>query len=173
MRRLLILRHSKAEALPQGGEDHQRGLTPRGHADAARMGQFLASHRLVPNLAVLSSARRVQETWASATATMKGAPRALTEPHLYNASFETILGVIQALPDTPSAVIVAHNPGLHETAMRLVASGAPDAREQLSEGLPTSGLVIIEFPLAWHEIAPATGRLERFVTPGTLLASTD
>ncbi len=51
----------------------------------------------------------------------------------------------------------------------LIASGDIDARERLTEKLPTSGLVIVDFPVDdWSRLHPHSGRLERFVSPSTL-----
>jgi len=67
--------------------------------------------------------------------------------------------------------VIGHNPGLHELARLLIASGDIEAREQLTEKLPTSGLVIIDFAVdSWARLHPHSGRLERFVTPQSLEA---
>jgi phosphohistidine phosphatase len=68
-----------------------------------------------------------------------------------------------------SVLVIGHNPGLHEVALMLIASGGVEAREQLAEKLPTSGLVIIDFAVdAWSGLHPHSGRLERLVTPKSL-----
>ena len=63
MKRLLLLRHAKS-AWPEGVEDHDRPLGDRGRRDAPRMGAYMASAGLQPGFALVSSARRTQETWA-------------------------------------------------------------------------------------------------------------
>jgi phosphohistidine phosphatase len=56
----------------------------------------------------------------------------------------------------------------------LIASGDMEARERLNEGIPTSGLAVIDFALSgWDKLHPHSGRLERFVTPRLLKAETD
>ena len=68
--------------------------------------------------------------------------------------------------------MIGHNPGLHETALRLIASGNVETRERLSEGLPTSGLAVIDFAAAsWSKLHPQGGRLDRFITPRSLAAT--
>jgi phosphohistidine phosphatase len=57
---------------------------------------------------------------------------------------------------------------LHDLAVQLTGSGNAAAREQLSENLPTSGLVVIDLQLErWSQLRPhpQAGPLERFVTP--------
>jgi phosphohistidine phosphatase len=59
-------------------------------------------------------------------------------------------------------------------ARLLIASGDVEARERLNEGLPTSGLAIIDFAgNNWRKLHPHGGRLERFVTPSSLAAAND
>ena len=77
------------------------------------------------------------------------------------------------IKDAPAAahslLIVGHNPGLHELALLLIASGDVDTRERLREELPTSGLVVIDFAFDdWSRLHPRCGRLERFVSPKSL-----
>jgi phosphohistidine phosphatase SixA len=47
MLRLLLLRHSKAVPFTGSG-DHQRALTERGRADAARLGSYILDEKIVP-----------------------------------------------------------------------------------------------------------------------------
>ena len=50
MRRLLLLRHAKAERSQPGQRDRDRVLAERGRNDAPRIGAYLARHGLVPDL---------------------------------------------------------------------------------------------------------------------------
>jgi phosphohistidine phosphatase len=98
----------------------------------------------------------------------------MSAERLYNATPHDILAVIK---DTPASVhillVIGHNPGLHELAVMLIASGGVEAREQLREKFPTSGLAIIDFPIDdWGRLHPQSGRLERFVSPKSLEAAT-
>ena len=65
MLRLLLLRHAKS-AYPAGVDDHDRPLAARGRAAAPVIGRYMADQGLVPDLAVVSTARRAQQTWALA-----------------------------------------------------------------------------------------------------------
>ena len=48
-------------------------------------------------------------------------------------------------------------------------AGDIEARERLNEGLPTAGLVVIDFAAeTWDKLHAHAGRLERFVTPRSL-----
>jgi len=95
------------------------------------------------------------------------------EDRLYDAGAQAILALVQ---ETPPAVrtllVIGHNPGLHDFARLLIASGDVEARERLNEGLPTAGLAVIDFAAKdWRKLHPHGGRLERFVTPRSLAAA--
>jgi phosphohistidine phosphatase len=170
MRRLILFRHAKAERSQPGAADRARGLIERGRKDAARMGAYMAKHALTPDRVLVSPALRTQETWKSASAAFCPTPGATTVERLYDAGEHTLLAIIKDVPTSAhTLLVIGHNPGLHELARLLIASGDIEAREQLIEKLPTSGLVIIDFAVdAWNRLHPHSGRLERFVTPESL-----
>lgn len=170
MRRLLLFRHAKAEAAEAGKKDLTRALVERGRKDAARVGGYMATHALRPDRVLVSPSQRTQESWKHLSAGFKPAPAATTVDRLYDATSHALLAAIK---DTPASahtlLVVAHNPGLHELALMLIASGDIEARERLTEKLPTSGLVIVDFALDdWSKLHPRSGRLERFVSPRSL-----
>jgi phosphohistidine phosphatase len=168
--RLLVLRHAKSERAEAGMPDRSRRLNTRGHRDAAAIGAYLARHGLTPNAALISSAQRTRETWEEVAAELPDAPAAAYDERLYNAGGGAILKVLkQAGGSAETLLIIAHNPGLHDLARNLIASGDVEWRERLNERLPTAGLVVIDFAVEdWSKLHPHAGRLERFVTPRSL-----
>lgn len=170
MRRLLLFRHAKAERSLPGTEDRARPLIERGRKDAQRIGAYMATHALVPDRVLVSPAVRTQETWKCAAAGLRPAPAATTVERLYDATPHALLAAIREVPATSHTVmVVGHNPGLHELAMTLIASGDIEARERLREKLPTCGLVIVDFAFDdWAKMHAQSGRLERFVSPRSL-----
>ena len=173
MRRLLLFRHSKAENSEPGTEDRARTLIERGRKDAGKVGAYMAGHGLIPDRVMISPVARTQETWKFAAAAFRPALAAMTVEQLYDATPHAIFAVIKQAPATAhTLLVVGHNPGLHEVALMLIATGDIDARERLREKLPTSGLVIIDFAFdAWSKLHPQSGRLERFVSPKSLEAA--
>ncbi|HEY4140243.1 MAG TPA: histidine phosphatase family protein [Pseudolabrys sp.] len=175
MRRLILFRHAKAEPSELGLEDLARSLVERGRKDAGKIGAYMKSHGLAPDRAIISPAARTQETWKYTAAALKPSPAAMTADKLYDATPHAIFAVIKAAPASAhTLMVVAHNPGLHEVALMLIASGDIDARERLREKLPTAGLVIVDFAFDdWDKLHPQSGRLERFVSPKSLDAATN
>jgi phosphohistidine phosphatase len=175
MRRLILFRHAKAEPSEPGLQDRARALTERGRKDAAKIGAYMASHALVPDRVVISPAARTQQTWKHTANAFRPVPGATTADQLYDATPHAIFAVIKDAPvSAHTLMVVGHNPGLHEVALMLIASGDIEARERLREKLPTCGLVIIDFAFDdWTKLHPQSGRLERFVSPKSLEAATN
>ena len=175
MRRLLLLRHAKAERLQPGGRDQDRVLAARGRADAHKLGVYLARHGYIPDQALVSTSARTRETWAQLVTTFDKPPPVSFEDRIYEASPQAILQVIQETGrETGTLLVIGHNPGMQELAAMLVASGDIDARERLGENFPTSALAAISFASRdWRGVHPHGGRLEHFVTPDWLAMATD
>jgi phosphohistidine phosphatase len=174
MRRLMLLRHAKTERAESDGRDRDRKLAPRGRADAPQIGVYMARHGFVPDLAIVSTAKRAKQTWTLVEPAFAAPPRVAFEERLYQAGPDQILDVIRAISGAPSLAVIGHNPGLHDLAVQLIVAGNVDARQRISEGLPTSGLVVIDLAFDdWSQLHPHAGRLERFVSPRLLAAATD
>ncbi|MDC7786755.1 histidine phosphatase family protein [Rhodoplanes sp. TEM] len=170
MRRLILLRHTKADPAGAGISDHARPLNVRGIAAADRIGAYMARHHLMPDGVVCSTAQRTRETWARVAQQFGDPPAATFERRVYDASTERLLATLRDVRDEAHAVlVVGHNPGLHQLATTLIATGDVEDRERLREKLPTGGLVVIDFAVdAWKDVHPRGGRLDRFVTPRSL-----
>jgi phosphohistidine phosphatase len=171
--RLILLRHAKTEKAAPGASDRDRVLTKRGRKDAAAIGAYLAHHALLPDRALVSTAERTRETWERLA--LSPSPAVSFEDDLYDAGPGDILNVIKAGGRKARLLLaIGHNPGFHEAARLLIAAGDVAARERLNEGLPTAGLVVIDFAGDdWDTLAPHKGRLDRFVVPRTLRAAAD
>ena len=177
MRRLMLLRHAKTEHAAPGHADRDRALIERGRLDAATIGAYMAGHALFPTGSWCRRLRRTQETWKFAgQGVQAGARRRQLLEKLYGANAARILARHQGHPGKRRIplLIVGHNPGLHELALMLIATGDVDARERLRENLPTCGPCHPRFRHRRLERAASRpGRLVRFVTPKLLEAADD
>ena len=175
MRRLLLFRHSTAVRAEPGESDQNRPLSAEGRADAAAMGVYFASHSFGFDRALVSPSARTRETWCQLAATLRAPPEPVFDERIYNAAAHTLMAVLKQQPDEArTLLLIGHNPGLHEFATMLVATGDVDTREELRENFPTSGLAIIDFALdSWTKLHPRSGRLERFVGPKTIATATN
>ena len=87
---LLLLRHGKAEA-PSRGDDFARALTEKGERDAGEIGAFLVAHRLVPSVALVSTAERTSRTFELVAGHFGTDVAVHREDALYNAGDTRIL----------------------------------------------------------------------------------
>lgn len=142
MRRLILMRHGEAERPRPGLEDFDRSLDDEGRAEARRMGQALASAGYVPDLALVSAARRTLETWAGAAAAFPDDVAVDQRRRLYAASAVTLsAAVTEAAGRAEAIMLVGHNPGIHQYAAHLAQqAGAPRI-----ERFPTGSAAIFGF----------------------------
>lgn len=164
--RLILLRHAKS-AWPEGVTDKERPLAPRGREAAALMGEYMEREGLLPDLVLISTARRTQETWAIVKEALAAPVASQNVDELYAAPVERMLGVLRSVePNYHCVMMVGHNPGTQDLALWFASQDESDARQRIGEKYPTAGLAVIDFEAAgWHELAKGMGRLKRFVTP--------
>ena len=62
-----------------------------------------------------------------------------------------------------SAMVIGHNPGMHDFAVALSGGGVD--LERLRSKFPTGALVVLEFDQEEWDLKPGTGRLQDFVLP--------
>ncbi|MEU6072437.1 histidine phosphatase family protein [Micromonospora sp. NPDC047074] len=165
-RTLVLLRHAKAE---QPGErpDERRPLAPRGQADAAAAGAWLARHDLLPDLVICSTARRTRETWHAVAMGMTGAPPeggsagpapvVRYEADAYEAHPEDLLTLVRRVdPAVRTVLLVAHNPGIS------LLSALLDPARADQDGMRTSDVVVHRSDVDWakfdRDCAPITDR---------------
>jgi phosphohistidine phosphatase len=134
------MRHADARWQDPGLSDLERPLNRRGSAAAEAMARRLAVLSLVPDLLLVSPARRTQQTGEIVARELSLPARlVLSEEALYLASAADLLKVVQATgPRVTHLLVVAHNPGVSELVQQLV----PEAE---ASGLATAALCSIAF----------------------------
>jgi phosphohistidine phosphatase len=128
MDRLILLRHAKAEADAPSGDDFDRPLAPRGRREAQEMAGQLAALGFRPDLALVSPALRTRETWEALHDALPGG-EVRFDRALYNADAAGLRRLAERAGEgRGTVVVVGHNPGLQELAVRLLMEGgAPQA----------------------------------------------
>jgi phosphohistidine phosphatase len=170
MRRLMLLRHAKSDWSKSGQRDHDRELSARGRATAPRIGAYLADRALIPDCVLVSTARRTRETWKLVADPLPSKPRPLFDERIYEALPNDILDVIREIPASCQCLlVVGHNPGLQDLALKLIKDGSQNDLDRLAEKFPTTGLAVIDMPVDdWADARIGSGRLDSFVTPRSL-----
>lgn len=166
-RRLVLLRHAKSD-WPPGVPDRERPLGQRGREEAPLAGRWLAAAGLVPDLAVVSSARRAQQTWNLASSQLPAdVPTTLSDDY-YGAGVDEALDLARALPqDVTTALLVGHNPTTESLALLLQdGSGVEVDVERMAGKFPTSAIAVLHLQVpSWSDLDASTARLMAFAVP--------
>jgi phosphohistidine phosphatase len=163
-RRLVLIRHSKAMA---GDIDHERPLAPRGFADAAVLGDWLAANVGPPDLVITSTAVRARQTWDGANDVLRSSAPFVADHRVYVNTVGALLAVIhETASDVGTLVMVGHNPSMAELASRL-DDGAGDkaARQEVARSYPTSGVACFDLAAPWDKVALGAATLASFAVP--------
>ncbi|MFE5494311.1 SixA phosphatase family protein [Streptomyces virginiae] len=158
--RLLLVRHAKAVPKGDPAEDFERPLGERGKADAPRTGRWLAEHGYKADLALCSPSRRTRQTWQLLVPALPDPPDAVYDERLYNAAPNALVTVVKERGSGLGCLaLVGHNTGIHELATALCGSGPAELLEQLRDGFPTSGVVVVDLAGGWADLTPGRGHL--------------
>lgn len=149
------MRHAKAEQ--SGASDAERQLTDRGVVDATEAGQWLANRGVEPDVALVSSAVRTQQTWEAVAEGAGWDLEATLEDALYEAGTETVLDLLRDVEDhVRTVVVVGHNPTMASLAALLDdGEGDDDAGNELAMGFPTCALAVFTYDGEWAELDEA------------------
>ena len=167
MKRLYLLRHAKSSWASDCDSDHERPLAPRGIAATERLTRYLLDQETNPHLVLCSSARRTRETLEGIAGGLSGKPEVTIDSDLYGASTQQLLERVRQLPkDVDSAMVIGHNPGLHELAILLTRE---EAHPRLAT-FPTGALVTLDVPGdVWSSVGQDTCEVEDYVVPRELV----
>lgn len=169
MKILTLLRHAKSGWDDPASRDFDRPLNPRGRRAARTVGAEMKALGLEFDLVLASPARRVVETLDEVAAGFGP-----LDPHyderLYLASASTLLDIARQAPEAVARLLlVGHNPGLEELALRLSRRGGGKLRGELEIKYPTGTVAEIELPVErWPDVRQAGGRITRFIRPRDL-----
>jgi phosphohistidine phosphatase len=175
-KQLFVLRHAKSSWDDPVLDDHERPLAPRGVRAVKVLGEYVHDHGIRPAQVICSSARRTRETLAG----VKPGGETLIEDEVYDASCGELIDRLHRVPDdTPSVMLVGHNPAMQMLVLRLTGAngdghgnGASDRLDgdlaEVQRKFPTGALATLTFDCAWSELGPGRARLADFVRPKAL-----
>lgn len=163
--RLILTRHAKSGWDDPMRDDHDRPLNARGRGDAPKIGAWLRAKGYVPDRALVSSARRTQETWEGLSRELGQAVPMTVMPRLYLAGPDVILAHLRDQSAT-AVMLIAHNPGIGAAAQGFVAT--PPAHHAFVD-YPTCATLVVDFDGDdWSDIDWKTGRAVDFIVPRDL-----
>jgi phosphohistidine phosphatase len=173
MRTLYLLRHAKAALADSGANriaDFDRPLADRGRRDAAELGEHLKRSGCRPQLVLCSPALRTRQTLDLVSTGLGLQARVQVEDAVYGAKVQRLWYLVLGLPDTvDEALIVGHNPGLHELAATLADHGDDKLRTRVRTKFPTCAFATIAWAAdSWAALEQSGAILHDYVTPGDL-----
>jgi phosphohistidine phosphatase len=146
-KKLILVRHSKAQNRDNSVNDFERSLTEEGKNDSKKMAEFLHRSGHKPKAIVTSSATRAFETATIIEGVLETGENNISATRkLYYCSAKTILDQIYGLPESLDCIlVVAHNPGIS------------DLTRGLSNGksfyMDNTQVTILEFEMDhWYQI---------------------
>jgi phosphohistidine phosphatase len=163
-RRLVLVRHAQAGNAPV---DADRPLTPQGERRAAEIGAWLARTDVVPDLVLVSSARRAVQTWELAGALLTPVPHSVVDERIYENTVDDLLAAIGEAPEEVRTVaVVGHNPSVGVLAAELDGGeGDPDARSGLQDGFPAGGVAVFDLAVPFAGLSSGAATLRAFDVP--------
>lgn len=163
-RTLILMRHGKS-AYPPGVGDHERPLAPRGEREAALGGEWIRAVLPPVDAVLCSTSTRTRQTLEH---TGIGAPVEFAQS-LYGAYPEEIVEEVSLLGDAVrTALVVAHFPGIPETALTLASDAdntGAELAQQVADRYPTSAIAVLSVPSRWADLAPGSCLLTHFHIP--------
>ena len=167
---LYLLRHGNAGFGGPGQGDHDRALNQAGVRAGVLVGRYLAQIPARLDLVLCSSAQRTRQTWEQIAPCLDNPPEARFEDALYLCGALALQRRICALPKAvDTAMIIAHNPDMHETALFYGGAANGDLIARLQLDFPPAALVALQFDRPWAELSSRSGRLLFFVVPRDLV----
>jgi phosphohistidine phosphatase len=162
MRKLLVMRHAKADWGAAVGGDHERPLARRGVMTARRMGRFLTAAGTTPDLVLSSTAVRALTTAELAAEAGEWGCEILTSHDLYASEPERVLEVIGGIDNGVERLLIAgHEPTWSTLVTWLIGGG--------KVRMPTAAVACLDLPDGhWIDLAPGTCELRWLMTPKML-----
>jgi phosphohistidine phosphatase len=93
--------------------------------------------------------------------------------NLYLADEQSILDILATLDESaqpPAQVmVIAHNPGLQDLALRLVPPVEKETRKRIATKFPTCAFVDLSFAVEdWADIGPSRASLNDYLAPNDI-----
>lgn len=161
MKKIIFVRHGRAEDQTAGITDFERSLTTKGKVIARQMALKFGETEKDPGQFISSPAFRALETaliFASA-AGIKPEDLIICNDLYYRASMSLLLDILEGTDDKiNSLTLFGHNPAFTELPDRLSENGC--------EFVTKTSVVCVAFDVkSWKDVRPGDGRIAYFLKP--------
>jgi len=162
VRTLVLLRHAKSD-YPDGVDDHERPLAPRGIKEAALAGDWIRANVGKVDAVLCSTATRTRETLART-----GIEADIRyEDSLYDSMPGIVVDLVNGVGDeVKTLLVVGHEPTTSSLAFALAGPGSDtDALERMTQKYPTSAIAVLSTEQPWGRLEPNGATLVDFHVP--------
>jgi phosphohistidine phosphatase len=161
MKKLIFVRHGRAEESSSMIPDYERSLTTKGKNISEQMAQVLKKKDNVPAVLITSPAFRAYETAIIFARVLEYDPdKVILKDSLYShATLKSFAEIVEEISDDINAAIFfGHNPSFTELPDRLSKSGI--------DFMPKTGIVCISFKTdTWKSIVHEKGTVDYLLKP--------
>jgi len=157
VKELILLRHAKSDWAAPLADDADRPLSGRGREAAGVMGRVLTLAGRVPDLLLVSPAKRARETADLAAAVGGWEAPIVTDCRLSPGSPADVIAVVrECAADAGRVLAIGHEPACSQTVAVLLGGG----RVRMATG--TAACLGVP---SWQELAPGTCTLLWMLAP--------
>ncbi|MCX6326900.1 MAG: histidine phosphatase family protein [Bacteroidia bacterium] len=161
MKKLIFIRHGRAEDSSPETSDFERSLTLKGKIISKLIAQKVREKENSPGILITSPAFRALETAFIFAGEFGIDPEKIiiNSKLYYKMNFHYLLEILSMVSeDCDSVTLFGHNPSFSEIANGLCREGC--------DFMPKSGVICISFNIrTWSEIRHNTGNVEYFLKP--------
>jgi phosphohistidine phosphatase len=161
MKRLIFVRHARAEDQTSGITDFERSLTVKGKVIARQMAKRFRQKEPDPGLMITSPALRALETAYifAGELGIKYEDIRIESSIYFKSGLKIIYDILKSVSDdTDTITLFGHNPSFTEIPDRLSKTGC--------EFLTKTSIVCISFPVkTWSELKTDSGKQDYFLKP--------
>jgi phosphohistidine phosphatase len=165
MKKLILVRHGKAEDAGEGMSDLERSLTLKGKTVSKLMAEKLGEKEKSEVTIITSPAFRAVETALIFAGELAAEPDkiVISSDLYYKMNLRHLPGILSGAGDkSDTLVLFGHNPSFTDVANSLASQGC--------DFISKSGVVCISFDIArWSEIKHKKGKLEYHLKPEKVL----
>jgi phosphohistidine phosphatase len=165
MKKLILVRHGKAEDPVSGISDFERSLTPKGKVISRLMARKLRETEKSALTLITSPAFRAFETSLIFAGELGiDAEKVIVNSNIYyKMNMRHLTSILSAAKDSSDAIVLfGHNPSFTEIADTLSGEGC--------DFMPKSGVICISFKTgSWTDIKQKSGKIEYYFKPDKTL----
>jgi len=161
MKKLILVRHGKAEDETSDFSDFERSLTSKGKLVATQMaGRLLEKERSLGVLISSPAFRALETALIFAREFGIDANKVVLNSNIYfKMSYRNLPGILSAIDEGADTVTMfGHNPSFTEIANNLSKDGC--------DSIPKTGIICISFKImTWSDLGRNNGKTEYFLKP--------